>query len=106
MGRGAWEIITGRLVIISAIDTETIEIELTSISAAGQFKFHHDSKLQVQLRCRYTLDEMADDLLGDKIRTALDHLDCNPAARAGSKHRHHLDGISMLISRLRKLQRS
>ncbi len=80
-GLSPWEIIKGRLVIISAIDEETIEVELTALSSAGQFKFHHDSKLQVQLRCRYTLDEMADDLLGDKVRAALDHFDTNPLAR-------------------------
>jgi hypothetical protein len=80
-GLSPWEIIKGRLVIISAIDEETVEVELTSLSSAGQFKFHHDSKLQVQLRCRYTLDDMADDLLGDKLRAALDHLDSNPLAR-------------------------
>ncbi|HEY0736240.1 MAG TPA: AAA domain-containing protein [Herpetosiphonaceae bacterium] len=80
-GLSPWEIIRGRLVIISAIDEETVEVELTSLSSAGQFKFHHDSKLQVQLRCRYTLDDMADDLLGDKVRAALDHLATNPLAR-------------------------
>lgn len=80
-GRGPWEIIKGRLVIVSEMTEETVEVELTSLSAAGEFKFHHDSKLQVQLRCRYTLDEMADDLLGDKLRTALDHLDANPLAQ-------------------------
>lgn len=79
--RGPWEIIRGRLVIISAMNEETIEVELTSLSAAGEFKFTHDSKLHVQARCRYTLDEMADDLLGDKIRAALDHLQTNPLAR-------------------------
>jgi hypothetical protein len=79
-GLGPWEIIKGRVVVISALSEETIEAELTGINAAGEFKFHHDSKLQVQLRCRYMLDEMADDLLGDKIRAALDHLDANPLA--------------------------
>jgi hypothetical protein len=80
-GLSPWEIIRGRLVIISAVDEETLEVELTSLSSAGRFKFHHDSKLQVQVRCRYTLDEMADDLLADKVRAALDHLDTNPLAR-------------------------
>lgn len=79
-GLGPWEIIKGRVVVVSALSEETIEIELTGINAAGEFKFHHDSKLQVQVRCRYMLDEMADDLLGDKIRAALDHLDTNPLA--------------------------
>lgn len=79
-GLGPWEIIKGRVVVISALSEETIEIELTGISAAGEFKFQHDAKLQVQVRCRYMLDEMADDLLGDKIRAALDHLDTNPLA--------------------------
>ncbi|HEX6292131.1 MAG TPA: AAA domain-containing protein [Herpetosiphonaceae bacterium] len=80
-GLSPWEIIKGRLVIVSAIDEETIEVELTALSSAGRFKFHHDSKLHVQLRCRYTLDEMADDLLGDRVLQALDHLDTNPLAR-------------------------
>lgn len=80
-GLGPWEIIKGRVVVVSALSEETIEIELTGINAAGEFKFHHDSKLQVQVRCRYMLDEMADDLLGDKIRAALDHLDTNPLAQ-------------------------
>ncbi len=80
-GMGPWEIIKGRLVIVTAMSEETIELELTPLSSAGEFKYHHDSKLQVQLRCRYTLDEMADDLLGDKVRAALDHLHTNPLAR-------------------------
>ncbi len=80
-GVGPWEIIKGRLVIVSALTEETIELELTPLSSAGEFKYQHDAKLQVQLRCRYTLDEMADDLLGDKIRAALDQLDTNPLAQ-------------------------
>ncbi len=79
--RGPWEILQGRLAIITAMTDETIELELTSIGKGGEFKLSHDAKLQVQLRCRYTLDEMADDLLGDKIRAALDQLDSNPLAR-------------------------
>jgi len=42
---------------------------------------------------------MADDLLGDKIRTALDHLDCNPLARwlqASSPPRRDLDADQSL----------
>lgn len=80
-GVGPWEIIKGRLVIVSALTEETIELELTPLNSAGEFKYQHDSKLQVQLRCRYTLDEMADDLLGDKVRAALDHLETNPLAQ-------------------------
>lgn len=80
-GRGPWEILQGRLAIITAMTDETIELELTAMTKGGEFKLNHDSKLQVQLRCRYTLDEMADDLLGDKVRAALDQLDSNPLAR-------------------------
>jgi hypothetical protein len=77
---GPWQIIRGRLVIISAMTEETIELELTTLNSAGRFKYNHDSKLKIKPRYRYMLDEPADDLLGDRVHEALDHLGTNPLA--------------------------
>ena len=76
----SWELLRGRLAIVAEVTPETLTLELTSINAEREFSLRHNSRLQVELRCRYTLDEMADDLLGDRVRAALDHLDANPLA--------------------------
>jgi len=77
---GAWELLRGRLAIVAQITPETLTLELTSISTEREFSLGHNARLEVELRCRYTLDEMADDLLGDRVRETLDHLDSNPLA--------------------------
>lgn len=79
--RGPWETLQGRLAIITALDDETIELELLSISQGGQFRLAHQAGLRVEPRCCYTLDEMADDLLGDRLRATLDALETNPLAQ-------------------------
>ncbi len=79
--RGPWETLQGRLAIVTALDDETIELELLSISQGGQFRLAHQAGLRVEPRCRYTLDEMADDLLGDRLRATLDALATNPLAQ-------------------------
>lgn len=77
---GAWELLRGRLAIVAEVTPETLTLELTSINAEREFSLRHNARLKIERRCRYTLDEMADDLLGDRVREALDHLDTNPLA--------------------------
>ena len=75
-----WDLIKGRLAIIADMTDETVELELMALGKGGTFTFFHDSKLHVQLRCRYTLDDMADDLVAERVVKALDHLGTNVLA--------------------------
>ncbi len=76
-----WDLIKGRLAIIADMTDETVELELMALGKGGTFTFFHDSKLAVQPRCRYTLDDMADDLVAERVVKALDHLGTNRLAQ-------------------------
>jgi hypothetical protein len=76
--RAAWEIVRGRLGVISAINDTQIIIQLQRLSfKPTPFRYQH-RRTDLQPGQVYTLDEMVDDLNADKYLEACQHAASNP----------------------------
>jgi hypothetical protein len=76
--RAAWEIVRGRLGVISAIHDAQITVRLHRLSfKPTSFRYPH-RRTDLQLGQVYTLDEMVDDLNADKYLEACQHAASNP----------------------------
>lgn len=68
----------GRLAIIKGIDRDEIELDLLGVTFyRGKFRYWHENDLEPASNQFYTLDEMADDLNGDKTLEALINISNN-----------------------------
>ena len=82
----AWEIVRGRLGIVGNQAGASLSLSLTNLSfgavkgeSRGQpFRYYHDTKLRPAVGELYTLDEMVDELNGDKLLDACRNADYNP----------------------------
>ena len=76
--RAAWEIVRGRLGIISAISDAQITVHLQRLTfKPTPFRYPH-RRTDLQPGQVYTLDEMVDDLNADKYLEACQHAASNP----------------------------
>jgi hypothetical protein len=79
--RAAWEIVRGRLGIISAISDTQITVHVQRLSfTPTPFRYPH-RRTDLQTGQVYTLDEMVDDLNADKYLEACQHAASNPLYR-------------------------
>ena len=76
--RAAWELVRGRLGVISAISDAQITVQLQRLSfKPTPFRYPH-RRTDLQPGQVYTLDEMVDDLNADKYLEACQHAASNP----------------------------
>ena len=67
-GTKPWEILRGRIAIVSEIDGDEITVELMPMSFRnGEFRFGHNASMAVVKGERYVLDPMADDLVAERV---------------------------------------
>ena len=79
--RAAWEIVRGRLGVISAMRDTQITVQLQRLSfKPTPFRYPH-RRTDLQPGQVYTLDEMVDDLNADKYLEACQHAAANPLYR-------------------------
>jgi hypothetical protein len=79
--RAAWEIVRGRLGVISTISDTQITVQLQRLTfKPTPFRSPH-RRNDLQPGQVYTLDEMVDDLNADKYLEACQHADSNPLYR-------------------------
>ena len=80
----AWQIIRGRLCIIRSLVGTKLSLDLTDMTfPRGKdrllpFRYSHDNKLVPEIGQFYTLDDMVDDLNGDRLLEACRQADFNP----------------------------
>ncbi len=84
----AWEIVRGRIGIVAGQDGARISVDLSDMTffspknAAPRptvpFRYSHDNKLRPEAGELYSLDEMVDDLNGDKLLEACRNAEANP----------------------------
>ncbi|HEX2914276.1 MAG TPA: AAA domain-containing protein [Chloroflexia bacterium] len=80
----AWEIVRGRIGVIREQQGLNIALDLLDMSfgkntfQAVAFRYYHNSRLVPEVGELYTLDEMVDDLNGDKLLDACRNADFNP----------------------------
>ena len=75
--RAAWELVRGRLGVISAINDVQITVRLHRLSFKPPFRYPH-RRTDLQPGQVYTLDEMVDDLNADKYLEACQQAASNP----------------------------
>lgn len=76
--RSANQIKHGRLAVIEAVGESWVDLKLLSLFfAKSHFRYFHDTKLIPEADKFYTLDEMADDLNGDKTLASLNQAASN-----------------------------
>jgi hypothetical protein len=79
--RAAWELVRGRLGVISTISTAQITVRLQRLTfKPTPFRYTH-RRTDLQPGQVYTLDEMVDDLNADKYLEACQHAASNPLYR-------------------------
>ncbi len=82
----AWEIVRGRLCTVSRQEGSRLSLSLTDMSffpVKGQprsqpFRYPHDTKLLPETGELYSIDEMVDDLNGDRLLEGCRNADYNP----------------------------
>ncbi len=104
----AWNTVRGRLGVVRNLDGALLSLDLTDMTffspkegrAKIDFRYPHDNKLRPQIGELYTLDEMVDDLNGDKLLDGCRHADANPfyhllasSAPAAQNQRHIPDTV-------------
>jgi hypothetical protein len=73
-----WEVLRGRIAIVSAIDGDEIDLELMPMSfGKSEFRFGHNVKLAVEQGKLYALDPMADDLVAERVLDGCRHTQHN-----------------------------
>ena len=79
--RAAWELVRGRLGVISAISDTQLTVQLQRLTfRPTPFRYAH-RRTALQPGQVYTLDEMVDDLNADKYLEACQHAPANPLYR-------------------------
>jgi len=88
-GRG-WQIVRGRIGVIQAMEGLSLSLKLTDMTFGKSknapvdtdkkisFRYSHDNRLRPMVDEFYLIDEMVDDLNGDKLLEACRHADFNP----------------------------
>jgi len=80
----AWDTVRGRLSIVTSLQGQTVLLRLTDMAFGSNkdqsvpFRYYHDTKLRPTPGEFYTVDEMVDDLNGDKLLEACRNADANP----------------------------
>ncbi|MEI6045135.1 MAG: AAA family ATPase, partial [Chloroflexota bacterium] len=79
-----WNIVRGRLSIIRNLEGTRLIVSLTNMTFFGgkgrtlPFRYTHDKNLQPEIGDFYTIDEMVDDLNGDKLLEGCRNAEFNP----------------------------
>ncbi len=82
----AWDMLHGRLCVIRSLQGAILTLSLTNMTFSNKnsetkilpFRYSHDNKLRPVPGEFYLLDEMVDDLNGDKLLEACQYADFNP----------------------------
>jgi hypothetical protein len=67
-GTRPWEVLRGRIAVVSEINGDEIAVELMPMSfRGGEFRFSHNASMAVSEGELYMLDPMADDLVAERV---------------------------------------
>jgi hypothetical protein len=79
-----WDILRGRICLVNDVEGDSLILRMTEISAGKNqgkgppFRYYHDSKLVPEIGQYYIVDEMVDDLNGDRFLEACRQAEYNP----------------------------